>query len=105
MSFLIKFCEKQLFICLILISFLGCNKEYNIDSCHELAFKKYHGQPNASNEYDKNCKNLKLHYTPKLCQKALGDLINNGKEDYLKKKYGKEIIKCFTKKDLNLFLK
>lgn len=89
----------------MLITVFACSKDYDAEVCSELAFKKFHGQPNASNEYDKNCSNITHKYTPEICQKALNSLINQGSKQLIIKKYGEPALKCFTEKDFRLFMK
>ncbi len=91
---------------IILLALTSCfKKEYNQKTCQEIAFKAYKGHPRSNHEFDKNCKNIKLLFDPKMCQAALVYLIASNSEKLTAQKYGQESIKCFTKNDLKKFSK
>jgi len=93
---------------LLLISFLilpGCQKEYNEETCTELSFRKFKGNPPASKDFDDNCKNVQIWYTQQLCQRALGKLIIHGEKNKLITEFGSKVMECFTEYDLTKFLK
>jgi len=69
--------------------------------------KRYRGLPHPSKLHKEHCedKNKFQEYDQKKCQMALADLMLYGSEDILKKKFGKRIMECFNKSDLDRFLK
>jgi len=84
---------------------LSCNVEYNEETCTELSFKKYKGNPPASKDFDDHCKDVEIWYTQKLCQRALGKLILHGRKNQLITEFGSKVMQCFTEYDLQKFLK
>lgn len=89
---------------LILLTILiGCSKHYDQEACEELSMKKFRGFPNASRQFDDNCKNFKIKYNQRVCQNAYNKLISTGDIKRLQSRYGEKIIGCFTKKDLKIY--
>ena len=94
----------KVFSLLLTLVLLQSCKEYDGEACADLYVKAYRGHPRSANEYEKECVSRKL--TPKFnCQTALEELIMGRDDVYLKAKYGSHVMKCFTEKDLRLFLK
>lgn len=94
----------KILLMITVFSVISCTK-YNEDKCQELAFKAYHGQPNASNQLKNNCQNYKIKITPNDCQKAFVAMADGMIEGNLKQKFGNKILACFTKKDKKLLLR
>lgn len=69
--------------------------------------KRYRGLPHPSKLHKEHCedKGKSQDYDQKKCQMALADLMLYGRENLLKKKFGKRIMECFNKSDLDRFLK
>lgn len=90
---------------LLIILVASCNKEYTQESCEELSLKKYRGFPNASHEFDKNCKGkFQIKYTQKACNAAFLGLVTHGSKEKLEAEFGKRILECFTDMQKNKHL-
>lgn len=78
-----------------------------IKDCDGLAMKYYRGLPHPAKLYKQYCNSKvnSLEYTPEKCKNALGQLMLHASETKLKKKFGKRIMECFNKGDLDRFLK
>ena len=97
---------KSFIILSILLAQSSCfrpmvNQEY----CEDMAMRSYRGWPRASNNFNKFCKNIPIKYNKNLCQKALVKLILGFKIVDLETNFGPKIMKCFTKKDLQKWLR
>ncbi|MCK5883507.1 MAG: hypothetical protein KAG61_07445 [Bacteriovoracaceae bacterium] len=93
-------------VLLLLTLIWGCTQAPPTSKeCEVLSMHSFRGLPQAINKYKKHCLKLKLHYTKKLCEKALVDLVRFEDQNILKKKYGEQIMECFTVNDLEKFLK
>ncbi len=100
---------KKFSALLLLIFISGCQSENvkeMIKDCDGLAMKYYRGLPKPSKLYVEHCKakESSLTYTPERCQKAMGQLMMRGSEKELQKLFGKRIMECFNKGDLDKFL-
>ena len=75
---------------------------YDKKKCTELLFKKYQNTLtlHKTTLFEKNCKNIELDYSMELCQKAFGQFFLGVKEKTLKKRFGPQIMNCFTKSQL-----
>jgi hypothetical protein len=76
----------------------------NID-CQKLSYEKFKGKPTSAHEFDQSCQNISIKHTQIVCQKALELLITSGEQQKLNEQFGEGILECFTKADLNLYLK
>ncbi len=76
----------------------------NID-CQALSYEKFKGKPTSAHTFDQSCKDVPIKHTQQICQKALEQLITSGDEQLLNNNFGEGILECFTKADLNLYLK
>jgi hypothetical protein len=67
----------------------------------------YKGLPKEANLFKENCINkyVDFQYSAQRCQLALKDLILGIKANELKSKHGDKILNCFSKNDLENFLK
>ena len=93
-------------IFVFLFLFTACDKkEYTDEECEVFAMKTFKGLPNESLLYNKHCQGKELKYDTESCEKALNDLILVGDEYSLKKKYGENIMHCFTINDIQKWLK
>ena len=97
------------FITLLLFS---CKKEYNKETCQDLLFKHFKGVAVASltngNEFEKNCKAIKIEYTKDTCQRALNHVLLSRRpitKKRIKKKFGDKILNCFNKSELKKYLR
>ena len=91
------------FIFLLLL--LGCQKEYDQETCNQLSMKAFKGSPRHAAEFKNNCQNVDVTYTKEICQKALNDLIISSDLESVKKTYGENVVGCFTENDLRAFKK
>jgi len=83
---------------------VSCQDKYDLDSCTDLYAKAYRGHPNSAHKYKKHCVSQNL--IPKFnCQTALEKLMVGADQKFLEKAFGPHVMKCFTEKDLNNFLK
>lgn len=91
---------------IVFILLISCTKkDYTQRDCELFSMHSYRGLPEAMVKYKKYCTKYELHYTKEHCQKALTDLILYGDENFLKEKYGTDIMQCFTERNLEKFLK
>ncbi|MBT3585998.1 MAG: hypothetical protein HN509_13915 [Halobacteriovoraceae bacterium] len=97
---------NKLFLILILLTCsLSCQKKnYTKEDCEILSMKAYKSLPKEAHLFKKFCGGKKLHYTKRLCQTALQDLIVKVPEKELKKRHGSQIMHCFSQNDLKKFL-
>ena len=65
--------------------------------------KAYKGFPQAITNFKRDCQEYNVKFTAQVCQAALQDLIFMGDVDKVQKKYGKDVIGCFTQNDLKKF--
>lgn len=91
---------KKFFLALLII---GCQQEYDLESCNILSMEKYKGIPSSFKKFDQNCKSFDIKYTQNLCQKALEDLIKQKSLKVIQNKYGPPVEHCFTGDDLKRF--
>lgn len=92
-----------IFSTVLIFSLFSCEKEvFDKKTCTNLLFKKYKNTLtlNRTKLFDKNCKSLKLDYSMKICQKAFGQFFLGVKETTLKKRFGPQIMNCFTKSQI-----
>jgi len=90
---------KTLSISLILI-LISCKDEvFDKQKCTELLFKKYRNilTLNKTKLFTQNCKNMEIDYSMDICQKAFNQFYLGVKEKILKKRFGNQIMKCFSK--------
>jgi len=93
----------RFFILITLFLFSSCTKKvYNKKTCTDLLFKRYKNilTLKNANEFDKNCKSIKIDYSMEICQQAFNKLFTGDKEKTLKKIYGPQIMNCFNPSDL-----
>lgn len=94
------------FLLTLVIVLGGCSKAPPTkEECEVISMHSFRGTSQAINNFKKNCTKFELHYTKKLCEKALVDLVRFGDQNILEKKYGKQVMECFTANDRNNFLK
>lgn len=86
-----------------LLLLISCQKEYNSETCDELAQMSFKGYPNQSREFKDNCKDIPLTYPPQKCHEALQGLMLGKKISELKEVFGEKIDGCFTEADLQRF--
>ena len=67
--------------------------------------QRYKGLPNSSSQFEKHCKNVKIKYTPEVCQDALTELIKTQSLAAASEEFGAPIEHCFTVNDLGRFNK
>lgn len=94
-----------LILLLLLLTSMGCNKEYDSEACNILSMKKYKGVPTSQKEFEANCKNFEIKYTAELCQEALVHLMQTLSLKETKKEFGDLIEHCFSESDLTRFSK
>ncbi len=93
----------RFFVLTTLLLFSSCTKKvYNKRTCTDLLFKKYKNilTLKNANEFDKNCKTIKIDYSMEICQQAFNNLFTGDKEKTLKKIYGAQIMNCFNESEL-----
>ncbi len=87
-----------------MLFFISCEeKKYTQEICEELSMKKFKGFPRDTKEFNDNCKHIKVKYTKSVCQSALESMILGAKKDFLIKKFGADVMGCFSKNDLKKF--
>jgi hypothetical protein len=91
-------------IIVILLAF-SCDSKTTPEECQDLLFKSFRGFPRAAHKFKKHCLKEELKYTYKTCKKALNQLVLGSSEEQLKGAFGPDIMNCFSKNDLDKFLK
>ena len=78
------------------------NEKFDKKICTNLLFQKYKNTLtlNKIKSFKKNCKNIQIDYSIKICQKAFGQFFLGVKENTLKKRFGAQIMNCFTKSQI-----
>lgn len=94
----------RLFLLLFLFS-CQFKRNFSDEECEGLSLKAYRGFPKALHDFNTHCRDRKITYTKEHCQRALADLIVNGRADYLVEKYGKRVLECFSEQEKERFLR
>lgn len=82
---------------------IACNPQYNAKTCNVLSMKMYKGVPTSKKQFEENCKDFEIKYTPEVCQSALENLMRRGSLEETKEKFGDPIEHCFSQSDLKRF--
>ena len=96
--------RTKIFFILGLVLLLSSCKEQQDFDCQDLAFSMARGVPRASHNFLTYCSDAQIRITPDKCKKAEIDLLATGNADFAKKKYGDDVLKCFTEQQLKKLL-
>lgn len=93
---------KKILLVLVILNLYSCQKN-EVERCEELAPLAFRGFPKESNEYKRNCKEVKHELSLDRCQQVLTFFIIKGKKEDVEKQFGEKAAKCLTKNDFEKF--